>query len=197
LLNRTSFFFFSIQKDPALFTILCISFSNTLQNLNLNLNMAPNDFLLSLSSVRERCFKVQEAASRNRLKHFDIDQSKLEEMVQYVISIIKRDYETPSEIPVYSRWRHFDIGGRPRLNNLLQTWSSLGQDTLEQTRKLIDILVVACLLDMKPYQNWTYTEQSTGRVFKRKDGIAIAILDLYVNGLFSSDHAQPHRVDCK
>jgi hypothetical protein len=158
---------------------------------------SPNDFLLSLSSVRERCFKVQEAANRNRLKHFDIDQSKLEEMVQYVISIIKRDYDTPSEIPLYSRWRHFDVGGRSRLNNLLQTWSSLGQDTLEQTRRLIDILVVACLMDTKPCQSWSYTEQSTGRVFKRKDGIAIAILDLYVNGVFSSDPAQPHRVDCK
>ncbi|KAI8387305.1 hypothetical protein BD560DRAFT_382058 [Blakeslea trispora] len=155
----------------------------------------PNDFLLSLNSVRERCYKVQEAATRNRLKHFDIDFSKLDEMVQFVISIIKRDYDTPSDIPVYGRWRHFDIGGRPRLNNLIQNWSSLGQDTLEQTRKLIDLLVIACLMDMKPCQTWTYTEQSTGRVFKRKDGIAIAILDLFMAGFFSSDPTQPHRVD--
>ncbi|CAO0794647.1 unnamed protein product [Mucor circinelloides] len=156
---------------------------------------SPNDFLLSLSSVRERCFKVQEAATRNRLKHFDIDQSKLDEMVQFVILIIKRDYDTPSDIPLYSRWRHFDIGGRPRLNNLLQTWASLGQDALEQTRKLIDILVIAVLMDIKPCQTWTYTEKSTGRVFKRKDGIAVSILELFVNGTFSSDPTQPHRVD--
>lgn len=158
---------------------------------------SPNDFLISLSSVRERCYKVQEAAVRNRLKHFDIDFSKLDELVQFVISIIKRDYDTPTEIPVYSRWRHFDIGGRPRLNNLLQNWSSLGQDKLEQTRKLIDILVIAVLMDIKPCQTWTYTEKSTGRVFKRKDGIAVAILELFVSGIFSSDPAQPHRVDCK
>ncbi|OBZ91105.1 Uracil catabolism protein 4 [Choanephora cucurbitarum] len=155
----------------------------------------PNDFLLSLNSVRERCYKVQEAATRNRLKHFDVDPSKLDEMVQFVISIIKRDYDTPSDIPVYGRWRHFDIGGRPRLNNLIQNWTSLGQDALEQTRKLIDLLVIACLMDMKPCQTWTYTERSTGRVFKRKDGIAIAILDLFVAGFFSSDPTQPHRVD--
>jgi hypothetical protein len=156
-----------------------------------------NDFLLSLNSVRERCYKVQEAANRNRLNHFDVDQSKLEDMIQFVILIIKRDYDSPSDIPVYSRWRHFDIGGRPRLNNLIQTWASLGQSTLEQTRKLIDILVIACLLDMKPCQIWSYTEQSTGRVFKKKDGIAIAILDLFLNGAFSSDPTNPHRVDCK
>ncbi|KAI8971460.1 hypothetical protein BDF20DRAFT_884613 [Mycotypha africana] len=156
---------------------------------------ADKSFLLSLNSVRERCFKVQEAASRNRLKHFDVDPTKLEEMIQFVVLIIKRDYDTPSEIPPYSRWRHFDVGGRPRLNNLLQTWASLGQDALEQTRKLIDILVIACLMDIKPCQTWTYTEKSTGRIFKRKDGIAVAILDMFVNGVFSSDPAQPHRVD--
>lgn len=156
-----------------------------------------NDFLLSLNSVRERCYKVQEAANRNRLNHFDVDQSKLEEMIQFVILIIKRDFDTPSEIPVYSRWRHFNIGNRQRLHNLMQSWTSLGQSPLEQTRKLIDILVVACLMDMKPCQTYVYTEHSTGRVYKRKDGIAIAMLDLFLSGTFSTDPSNPHRVDCK
>ena len=153
--------------------------------------------LLGLNLIRERCYKVQEAANRNRLQHFDIDLSKLDEMIQYVISVIKRDYDTPSDIPVYGRWRHFDVGGKPRLNQLLQTWTTLGLDNLEQTRKLIDILVIACLMDMKPCQTWAYVEQSTGRRFKKKDGIAIAILDLFLKGTFSSDPSQPHRVDCK
>ncbi|KAG0745592.1 hypothetical protein G6F57_009175 [Rhizopus arrhizus] len=151
--------------------------------------------LLGLNLIRERCYKVQEAANRNRLQHFDIDLSKLDEMIQYVISVIKRDYDTPSDIPVYGRWRHFDVGGKPRLNQLLQTWTTLGLDNLEQTRKLIDILVIACLMDMKPCQTWAYVEQSTGRRFKKKDGIAIAILDLFLKGTFSSDPSQPHRVD--
>lgn len=154
-----------------------------------------NDFLLSLNSVRERCYKVQEAANRNRLVHFDVDQSKLEEMIQFVILIIKRDYDTPSEIPVYGRWRHFNIGGRQRLHNLMQSWTSLGQSPLEQTRKLIDILVVACLMDMKPCQTYCYAELSTGRVFKRKDGIAVSMLDMFLAGAFSSDPSNPHRVD--
>lgn len=154
-----------------------------------------NDFLLSLNSVRERCYKVQEAANRNRLNHFDVDQSKLEEMIQFVILIIKRDYDTPSDIPVYGRWRHFNIGGRQRLHSLMQSWTSLGQSPLEQTRKLIDILVIACLMDMKPCQTYCYTEHSTGRVFKRKDGIAIAMLDLFLSGAFSTDPSIPHRVD--
>ncbi|PHZ16965.1 uncharacterized protein RHIMIDRAFT_287970 [Rhizopus microsporus ATCC 52813] len=162
---------------------------------SINDNNNDTEFLLGLNAVRERCYKVQEAASRNRLQHFDIDQSKLDEMVQYVISVIKRDYDSPSDIPVYGRWRHFDVGGKPRLNQLIQQWATLGLDNMEQTRKLIDILVIACLMDVKPCQTWTYIEQSTGRVFKRKDGIAIAILDMFLKGTFSSDPSQPHRVD--
>lgn len=154
------------------------------------------DYLAGLGSVRERCFKVQEAAVRNRLQHFDLDQSKLEDVVQFVVSIIKRDYDSPSDIPVHGRWRHFDVGNRPRIQNLLHTWSSLGQDTLEQTRKLIDLFVVACLLDIEPYQSWSYTEAMSGRSYKWKDGVAVAVLDMFVNGRFSSDPAQPHRVDC-
>ncbi|GAA5814308.1 hypothetical protein MFLAVUS_007802 [Mucor flavus] len=156
---------------------------------------AANDFLLGLSSVRERCYKVQEAANRNRLIHFDVDSTKLDDMIQFVVLIIKRDFDSPSDIPVYSRWRHFDIGGNPRLTNLMKSWTALGQSSLEQTRKLIDILVVACLMDMKPCQSYVYTEHATGRVWKRKDGIAVAILDMFLSGTFSSDSSQPHRVD--
>jgi hypothetical protein len=37
----------------------------------------------------------------------------------------------------------------------------------------------------------------SGRSYKWKDGVAVAVLDMFVNGRFSSDPAQPHRVDCK
>lgn len=158
---------------------------------------ANSEFLLSLNSVRERCYKVQEAANKNRLSHFDVDQSKLDDMIQFVTLIIKRDFDTPSDIPVYGRWRHFDVGGKLRLNILMKSWSSQGQSPLEQTKRLIDILVVACLMDMKPCQNYSYMEHATGRVLKRKDGIAVAMLDMFLSGAFSSDSSQPHRVDCK
>ncbi|KAI7897365.1 uncharacterized protein EV154DRAFT_535315 [Mucor mucedo] len=156
---------------------------------------ANGDFLLGLNAVRERCYKVQEAANKNRLHHFDVDPSKLDDMVQFVTLIIKRDYDTPSDIPVYGRWRHFDIGNKLRLNILMKTWSSQGITSLEQTKRLIDILVVACLMDMKPCQNYVYREQSTGRLLKRKDGIAVALLDMFVAGAFSTDPSQPYRVD--
>lgn len=160
--------------------------------------MAPADvdYLLSLGSVRERCFRVQEAAARNKLEHFDIDPSKLDDMVQIVLSLIKRDFADTSEIPVHGRWRHFDVGGRPRIRNLINSWASLGEDANEQTRRLIDLFVIAVLLDLDMDNNWSYREQLTGRVHKRNEGVAVACLEMFTGGVFSSDPSKPHRVDC-
>ncbi|KAL0094737.1 hypothetical protein J3Q64DRAFT_1715674 [Phycomyces blakesleeanus] len=153
------------------------------------------DYLLSLRSVRERCFKVQEAAVKQRLHHFDVDQSKLEDVIHFVISLIKRDFPNPSHIPPHGRWRHFDVGGRPRIQTLINSWASLGEPPIEQTRRVLDLFVVSCLLDFEACPTWSYRERTTGRVHKRTEGLAVAVLDLFMAGGFSSDLSKPHRVD--
>ncbi|KAI7891207.1 uncharacterized protein EV154DRAFT_509013 [Mucor mucedo] len=156
---------------------------------------ADYEYLLSLRAVRERCFRVQEAAVRNKLNHFDIDPSKLQDMVQFVVSLIKRDYQDDtSKIPCHGRWRHFDVEGRPRIQTLIQSWANLGVDALEQTRRVLDLFVVAVLLDIDP-RGWVYQEKTTNRTYKRREGIAVAVLDMYMAGVFSMNPNQPHRVD--
>ena len=157
----------------------------------------PDDYLLSLRAVRERCFRVQEAGIRNRLQHFDVDPSKLQDVVQFVVSLIKRDYDEPSAVPVHGIWRHFDVSGRPRIQHLLNSWSSLGFDATEKTRRVLDLFVVAVLMDTDADHVWSYRENATGRTYKRAEGVAVAVLELFTAGAFSSDVNQPHRVDCK
>ncbi|KAI9256363.1 hypothetical protein EDC94DRAFT_213046 [Helicostylum pulchrum] len=161
-------------------------------------NSGDIEYLLSLRAVRERCFKVQEAAVKSKLNHFDIDESKLQDMAQFIISFIKRDYDDPSQIPAYGRWRHFDVGGRPRLQTMINSWSSTGTDATEQTRRVLDLMVVAVLLDIDPGQNnWSFREKISNRVYKRREGIAVAILEMFNSGLFSINPNQPHRVDAE
>ncbi|KAI8092103.1 hypothetical protein BDF21DRAFT_377193 [Thamnidium elegans] len=161
-------------------------------------NSGDIEFLLSLRAVRERCFKVQEAAVKSKLNHFDIDESKLQDMAQFIISFIKRDYDDPSQIPAYGRWRHFDVGGKPRLQTLINSWSNIGTDATEQTRRVLDLLVIAVLLDIDPGQNnWSFREKISNRVYKRREGIAVAILEMFNSGLFSVNPNQPHRVDAE
>jgi hypothetical protein len=112
-----------------------------------------------------------------------------------VVSLIKRDFSDLKKIPRHSRWRHFDVGGRPRIQTLLNAWTSLGTDKTEQTRRILDLFVVALLLDITPATTFIYHEPSTNRALKNNQGIAVAILDMFMNGSFSSSLNQPHRVD--
>ncbi|KAI8647567.1 hypothetical protein BD408DRAFT_408152 [Parasitella parasitica] len=153
------------------------------------------DYLLSLRAVRERCFKVQEAAVKNKLQHFDIDTSKLQDMVQFVVSLIKRDFDDPSKIPVHGRWRHFDVGDNPRIQTLINSWASLGIDRTEQTRRVLDLFVVAVLLDIDSSQGYSFRETSTNKLFKKRQRMAVAILEMFMAGTFSANPDQPHQVD--
>jgi hypothetical protein len=130
-----------------------------------------------------------------KLQHFDVDQSKMQGIVQFVVSLIKRDFSDLKKIPQHSRWRHFDVGGRPRIQTLVNAWTSLGTDKTEQTRRILDLFVVALLLDITPATTFIYHEPSTNRALKNNQGIAVAILDMFMNGSFSSSPNQPHRVD--
>ncbi|KAI9275644.1 hypothetical protein BDA99DRAFT_532603 [Phascolomyces articulosus] len=153
-----------------------------------------DEYLLSLRAVRERCFRVKDAGARNGLHHFDVDPSKLQDVVQFVVALIKRDFDNPSSMPVHGIWRHFETG-RPRIQHLLNSWSSLGFDATEQTRRVLDLFIVGVLLDTDADHVWSFREKATGRTYKRAEGVAVAVLELFTAGAFSSDVNQPHRVD--
>ncbi|KAH8547792.1 hypothetical protein BGW37DRAFT_535795 [Umbelopsis sp. PMI_123] len=154
---------------------------------------AKPDYLLSLRSVREQTKQIQQIAQTGRLQHFDIDLEKMEEVVRFVTLLVKRDFDDPSDMPSYSRWRHFEVGGKLRIKQLLSSWTSASPT--EKAKRLIDLCVMSILLDVNPLHQWTYQEKSTGRLYKRTEGIAIAVLDIFKSGLFSSDPGDPNRVD--
>ncbi|OOQ89091.1 Uracil catabolism protein 4 [Penicillium brasilianum] len=155
----------------------------------------PAAYLRSIHAVRERANIVLDAAKRNRLNHFDVDMSKFKATAQYVVSIIKRDYAPDYQnIPPHGRWQHFDVGGRPRINQLLQSWPS-SIDSQERTRRLIDLFVVSVLLDAGAGTKWSYKSKESGKVYSRSEGLAVASLEMFKTGLFSSDPTEPCQVD--
>ncbi|CAG8630994.1 40517_t:CDS:2 [Gigaspora margarita] len=152
-------------------------------------------YFKSLRSVRERSNKVYEKAKTNSLNHFQVDFSKLQEVVTKVIALIKRDYEQISDIPPHGRWRHFDVGGHARVQTLINEWKSSDCDKLEITRRLLDLFVISVLLDAGAGNAWSYKEQKTGNTYNRSEGLAIASLDMFKSGIFSSLGSQPYQVD--
>ncbi|KAI9930093.1 hypothetical protein ASPWEDRAFT_100097 [Aspergillus wentii DTO 134E9] len=155
----------------------------------------PAAYLRSIHAVRDRANYILVKAKRNKLNHFDVDMTKFAVTASYIVSIIKRDYAPEYEsIPPHGRWQHFDVGGRPRVNQLLQSWPST-IDAQERTRRLIDLFVVSVLLDAGAGTKWSYKSKESGKVYSRSEGLAVAALEMFKSGLFSSDPTEPCQVD--
>lgn len=61
---------------------------------------------------------------------------------------------------------------------------------------MLDLFVVSVLLDARAGTSWRYRTRATGRSYGRSEGLAVASLEMFKSGLFSSDARNPHQVDC-
>ena len=68
-------------------------------------------------------------------------------------------------------------------------------DTKEIARRLIDLLLVSVLLDACAGNAWTFKEEASGQSFSRSEGLGVASMAMFEQGLFSGDPANPHQAD--
>jgi len=142
-------------------------------------------WLRTTEAVRARCRMLYGLARRGELAHFRLDPGMLDAAARYVADTIRAS--CPSlDIPYHSRWRHFDAGGVDRWGALAREIS----DPAERARAAGDLAVVSVLLDAGAGGDWTYVEPGTGLAVARSEGLAVASLDMFRAGAFSSD---PHR----
>lgn len=146
--------------------------------------------LKTLESVRERCGWIYEMAERGETKHFILRKENIKSVVDLVVDITKKNH--PDGIPPYhSRWRHYEVGVN-RIDGLIQGWKC---PTIEKVRRLIDLAFISVLLDAGAGKDWAYVSPMEGKEYHRSEGLAIAALDMFENGLFSTDSALPWRVN--
>mmetsp|Transcript_5393 Transcript_5393/g.16094 ORF Transcript_5393/g.16094 Transcript_5393/m.16094 type:complete len:793 (+) Transcript_5393:93-2471(+) len=150
--------------------------------------------LYTLECIRERSHAVLKAGLENNLKHFKVDIDRLESAVGRVVHTMKRKYPD-LKIPTHSRWRQFEAGDIDRISELNHKWSRYNIDSLERTRRLVDLTTISVLLDAGAGKDWQYTDHyGGGETFRRSEGLALASLDMFRASLFSSDPGEP-RVD--
>lgn len=100
------------------------------------------------------------------------------------------------QIPPHGRWQHFDIPGSPqRIAPLRSAITLLHTDTKNRTKALIDLFLVSVLLDAGAGATWKYKEEGSNLSYSRSEGLAIASLDMFKKGMFSSRGDDPFRVD--
>ncbi|KAG5975344.1 hypothetical protein E4U55_007745 [Claviceps digitariae] len=155
----------------------------------------PVGYLRSLGAVRERSRIILEKVTNDELNHFDVDLSKLPDVVTFVAGLIKRDYDAPfTAIPGHGRYQHFSVGGRDRIADLLSTWPD-SVDNAERCRRLVDLFLVSVLLDAGAGMSWRYKSKESGKIYRRSEGLAIASLEMFKEGLFSSCAGNKYQVD--
>ncbi len=143
------------------------------------------------AAVRERCSMVYRWVADGRSPHFTLDESRLTAVASYVADVT-RDAYPDLKIPYHSRWRHFSAGGVDRWSELA---ARVGAGALERARIAVDLATVSVLLDAGAGNAWRYHDHKTGLAFTRSEGLAVASLDMFGAGLFSSDADHPLRVD--
>lgn len=148
--------------------------------------------ILSAQAVRTRAQRMLAMGLEDRLPNFRIDLSKLDAVAERVIAITRSAY--PSlDIPFHSRWRHFVVDGADRFEAIAARAS--WPDAAARARAEFDLAMVSVFLDAGAGMRWRYMDAVTGKAIGRSEGLALASLDMFARGAFSSNSNDPLRVD--
>ena len=148
--------------------------------------------LRNATAVRERCRLVCDWVRAGHSQHFALNELRMADVAAYVAEVTRAAYPD-LKIPPHSRWRHFSAGGIDRWAMIARRL--VGAPESEQARVAIDLATVSVLLDAGAGDQWRYREQATGWQFARSEGLAIASLDMFADGFFSSHPGRPLQVD--
>lgn len=150
------------------------------------------DALRSTQAIRARARALLARARAGESSFFAVDDAALKSAARTVAELTRQRFPD-LRIPYHSRWRHFEAGGvdrRAQLDGLLGAVNAA-----ERARTQIDLALVSVLLDAGAGSAWCYAEAASGQSFSRSEGLGVASFHAFTAGLFSSDRAQPLRVD--
>ncbi len=148
--------------------------------------------LFSTDTIRARSRALYERARRGDSRWFVVDESRLTQIAARVAEVTRAAYPE-LRVPVHGRYRHFDVGGAPRLAALRDRLAS--RPAAARARAMIDLVMVSVLLDAGAGASWRYRDAATGVEIGRSEGLAVASLRMFEEGLFSDAPGEPLRVD--
>ena len=143
-------------------------------------------------TIRQRCEQLFARAEQGRSEHFTLHLERLPDIIDRVREAMRARYRR-MEIPHHSRWSHFRAGNVERLTEL--DGQLRGAAAHERGRALYDLVITSVLLDAGAGDHWTYEEAQTGLRLGRSEGLAVASLRMFQNGIFSSRPGEALRAD--
>jgi Protein of unknown function (DUF1688) len=140
--------------------------------------------LLNAQAVRDRAQRMLAIGLDGKLPNFRVDLGRLDAAVDLVIDTTRQTYPTLA-VPLHSRWRHFVVAGEDRW--ALIDKSTNWRDPSARARAACDLAIVSVLLDAGAGPQWRYRTSATMESVGRSEGLALASLDMFCRGTFSSD----------
>ena len=146
--------------------------------------------LRNTTAVRTRSAMLLDRARSGGSRWFTVDDDALAPAAADVAALTCSRFPD-LDIPVHSRWRHFEAGGVDRRAALDARLGSA--DARQRVRAMIDLTVISMLLDAGAGADWGFVED--GVRYTRSEGLAVASWHAFAAGRFSSDPGEPMRVD--
>ncbi len=163
--------------------------------MNLNsIELETVEYLRTPAAIRHKCDRLFNLASEDKLRHFRIDLTKLDQATNYVMETTREQYPD-FQIPFHSRWRHFEVGNQPRLAELDLAIAPF--TLLEKTQIKFDLAIISVLLDAGAGADWHYCEAETAQIYRRSEGLAVATFRMFCQGFFSSNADFPWQADAR
>jgi hypothetical protein len=147
--------------------------------------------LLSAAAVRARCRMVFDAGCAGQLTHFALHLDRLPSAAGYVAETVRQNYPSLA-VPFHARWRHFVIDGVDRWFGIA---GKLAMGSAERARVRFELAITSVLLDAGAGAAWAFRDVVSGRSIGRSEGLALASLVGFQDGLFSSQPDEPLRAD--
>ncbi|MET0794921.1 MAG: URC4/urg3 family protein [Polyangiaceae bacterium] len=149
---------------------------------------AEYEYLQTPRAIRERCERVYELAQQGQLEHFQLDESRLPEVAERVLTLTRSLYPDLSRIPYHGRYRHFDVGGVPRLAQFAEKIAQFPSD--EQLAARFELVITSVLLDAGAGPSWRF-RGADGGTYRRSEGLAVASYELFMSGLLGGSARAP------
>ncbi|MEK7355667.1 MAG: DUF1688 family protein, partial [Bdellovibrionota bacterium] len=130
------------------------------------INQGEVDYLLSPAAIRARALKIFNLTKLGKT-NFIYHEAKLEPTVDYVISVIKKNYPD-LKIPFHSRWGHFQVGKVDRVSRV--NAMLFDRDPMEKARIKLDLVITSVLLDAGSGPRWKYIETESNKTYTRSEG---------------------------
>jgi uncharacterized protein DUF1688 len=148
--------------------------------------------LLNAEAVRERANRLLAIGLEVGLPNFRVHLDRMDATAELVVETTRQAYPSLA-VPFHSRWRHFAVNGADR-------WTAIANqiawpDPAARARAEFDLAIVSVLLDAGAGPSWRYHDPVTGSAVGRSEGLALASLEMFAGGAFSSDPRQPLRAD--